>query len=317
MITLFVGDNQEYLAHAAKNHDPNAVLVDHDTWQTILQQRNSGTFYTSLSDLPKIDDHVSVCWELMQQANSIYYVEPTMWSDAGKDFSWTNQKTLLEYYLYSQIKSGKLVHGFNTDTYKNSAYLDLEAQRSTSSPVVWIGGCSVAHGIGVKKDQRFGHLIGQGLSRPAYHLTRGGSSVEWAADQLLRSDIQPIDVVIWGLTQEVRAPRAVNSLIDSWGDQTIFDVEYLMDETRFYKALVSVYQVINFCSKIGCQLLLLPTICSEKLIMNLIHRSELINLPYQAKFVDLGTDNIHPGPEQHRIWAEHCLNIINQHLAKV
>jgi hypothetical protein len=316
MITLFVGDNQEYLAHAAKKNNTAAVLIDHVNWQKILQQSNSGTFYTSLSDLPKIDDQISVCWELMQWADSINYVEPTTWSDADRNFSWTNQKTLLEYYLYLQKKSGKLVLGFDTNSYKDSPYLNLEAQRASPLPAVWIGGCSVPHGIGVEKNQRFGHLIEQGLDRPTYHLTRPGSSVEWAADQLLRSDIHPTDIVVWGLTQEVRAPRAVDLRIDSWGDQTAFDVEYLMDETRFYKALTSVYQVINFCSKIGCQLLLLPTICSEKLIMSLIHRPELISLPYQANFVDLGTDNVHPGPEQHRIWAEHCLNIINQHLAK-
>jgi hypothetical protein len=317
MITLFVGDNQEYLAHAAIKHSTDAILVDHFNWQKILQQTQSGTFYTSLSDLPKIDNHNSVCWKLMQQAHSIYYVEPTTWSDADKQFSWANQKTLLEYYLYLQTKLGKSVQGFDLGSYKNSAYLDLVEHRSSSLPAVWISGCSVAHGIGVEDYQRFGYLIGHDLKRPTYHLTKPGSSLEWAADQLLRSDIQPNDIVIWGLTQEVRAPKAVNARIDGWRDQTVFDVEYLMDETRFYKALTSVYQVINFCRKVGCQLLLLPIICSEKLIMNLIHQPELINLSYQTKFVDFGTDNVHPGPEQHRIWADYCLNIIDQHLAKV
>lgn len=311
MITLFVGDNQEYLAVAAKQHDSNAVLIEHNNWFQVLQQeKTTTTFYTSLGDLPKIDHEISVCWELLQLADVIHYIEPKVWSDATDKFNWSNQKNLLEYYLYLQKKAGKQVLGLNIEPYRYSSYLDLQAQRCSDQPLIWVAGCSVSHGIGVEPDERFGYLTGQHLQIPVCHLTRPGSSVEWAADQILRSDIRSTDTVIWGLTQEVRAPRAINGQIDSWGNQDLFDLDYLMDETRFYKAVTSVHQVINFCGKIGCQLFLLPLISSEKLIMALIHEHCLVALPYQAKFVDYGTDNIHPGPKQHQIWADICVDLI-------
>jgi len=315
MITLFVGDNGEYLADHAKLHDNTAFLIDFSNWKKILKNhspKDKFTAYTSLSDLPKIDRDISVLWELLKIADTIYYIPPDVWSDYSKNFSWANQKTLLEFYLYQCQISKKNVIGLDLEYYKNSDYLNLVDKRSNNDPSLWISGCSISHGVGVDKKERYGYLIGKSLNRPTSHLTQGGSSLEWQADQILRSDIRSSDIVIWGLTEENRSPLADNGQIISWPDDTIAHIEYRLHETRYYKAITSVFQVINFCDKIGCCLILLPIICTEKLQMNLLHLDCYIQTPYQVKFLDLGTDNLHPGARQHQFWADFCLDILSK-----
>ena len=315
MITLFVGDNVEYLANHAKSHDSNAFLIDFSNWKKILKNyspEDRFTAYTSLSDLPKIDEHISVLWELLKIAHTIYYVPPEVWSDHSKDFQWNEQQTLTEYYLYQQQLSGKEVHGLDLIHCQTSGYLELTDKRNNDDKLLWISGCSISHGIGVDTREKYGHLIGNTLSMTACYLTMPGSSLEWQADQILRSDIRKSDIVIWGLTNEKRAPIAKNGEVLSWPDDTIEDVEYRLHETRFYKAITSVFQVINFCKKIGCKLILLPIISSEKLQMSLIGQESYHQLPYQIKFLDLGSDGTHPGPKQHQFWTNFCLNILNE-----
>lgn len=312
MITLFIGDNDEYLNVVAQAHDASAFLVDFDNWKKIIDQKITKdiTIYTSLSDLPKITTDISVLWELIKISDTIYYRPPDNWSDYQKDFSWSGQKTLTEYYLYQAKIYGKNIVGMDQIQHQRSPYLVLENHRQSDEDSLWVAGCSISHGIGVNGSQKYGALLGQYLSRPTYHLTMGGSSLEWQADQILRSDIRKKDIVVWGLTQERRAPIAKNGQVLPWPDDTIEDVNYRLHETRYYKAITSVYQVINFCDKIQARLILLPLICSEKLTMDLIHHKDFYQPPYEHYFLDLGCDNLHPGPKQHQFWADFCLDII-------
>jgi hypothetical protein len=316
MITLFVGDNTEYLADQAKLHDPGAFLIDFSNWRKILKKHSPDdtfTAYVSLSDLPKIDKHISVLWELLKISDMIYYVSPTIWSDHNENFSWESQKTLTEYYLYQCQIFGKNVIGLNLEDYRHaSEYLVLADKRKNEHPTLWISGCSISHGVGVTPKEKYGYLIGKSISRPTSYLTESGSSLEWQADQILRSDIQKNDIVIWGLTSEKRAPRAQNGHVLSYGEDTIEDIDYRSHETRYYKAITSVFQVMNYCEKIGCELILMPIICSEKLQMDLMYQKCYHQTPYFVKFLDLGDDDLHPGTRQHRVWADFCLEILKR-----
>lgn len=313
MITLFVGDNDEGLSGRAKLTDPGAFLVNYRNWQKIVDQKHDKdiTIYTSLSDLPKINKDISVLWNLITVADKIFYYPPSRWSDDTGNFSWNSQKILTEYYLAQVTKSGKTVIGLDLDEYKNPLYLKLATNRTNDSRSLWIAGCSVSHGVGVDISQRYGEIIGHRLSIPTYHLTQGGSSLEWAADQILRSDIRSGDILVWGLTQETRAPFVRNGSVLGMNDN-LENIDYRLDETRYYKAITSVFQVINFCEKIGCRLILLPIICSEKLQMDILDQSVFYLVPHQIKFLDVGTDGTHPGPKQHQFWADFCLDIIKQ-----
>lgn len=311
MITLFVGDNDVALSTQAIAYDARAILVDESNWKAILQTKSDQniTIYTSLADLPKIDSKTFALWQIICVAHTIFYCPPSVWSDDTGTFAWSGQKCLTEYYLYMAQLSGRSVTGLNLDHYRVSPYLKLVQKRLDDRRSVWISGCSISHGVGVAEQERYGTIVGTTLNLPTYHLTRVGTSLEWAADQLLRSDIRSGDIVIWGLTEETRGPLARDGKILILDHSREFIAQRL-DETRYYKAITSVNQVVNITRKLGCQLILLPLICSEKLRMDLLHCPELLNLPYQTNYVDLGSDGLHPGPKQHKIYADFCLGLV-------
>ena len=298
-VTLFVGDNNDILAETAQKMDPKSWLIDHNNYKNFLLTKHNEdiTVYTSFSDLPKITSTGAVFFEILKKVDNIFYCPPIKWSDHSDNFTWNNNQTITEYFLYQISLMKNNVQGLTLDHYYN--YLELAELRKTEKKQLWVAGCSTAHGVGVGKHEKFGALISNKLDLEVSHLTKGGSSIEWATDQILRSDIRKNDIVVWGLTQEVRAPMAVNGRV---GRET--DPDILLNETSLYRAVTGVYQVVNFCKKISARLILLPIICSEQLQLRLLGLHEYHQSSYCRQFLDLGTDNIHPGPAQHQEWAD-------------
>ena len=306
-INLFVGDNNQELADNAKNYDLTAFLVDNKNYKKFLESNHSNqiTVYTSSADLPKITDTCSVFFDVLSKADAIFYCPPTKWSDATNKFSWNSQQRITEYYLHCINLEKNNVHGLDISLYAQSSYLNLIETRQTDSPCLWITGCSFSVGVGVELNQRYGQLIADKIGYPVYHLTESGASIEWSADQILRSDIQKGDIVVWGMTKEFRGPRALNGKVVRESNP-----DALLSETRLYKAITSVHQVVNFCRAVGCQLVMFPIITSENLRLMLDSINEYIQLPYHIGYLDLGNDGIHAGPLQHRTWANHVLKRI-------
>jgi hypothetical protein len=298
-ITLFVGDNDHTLAATAQKMDPKAWLIDYNNYKNFLltEHNEDITVYTSFSDLPKITSTSAVFFEILKKVDNIFYCPPIKWSDHSDNFIWNNNQIITEYFLYQIALIKNNVQGLTLDHYYN--YLELAELRKTEKKQLWVAGCSIAHGVGVDNHEKFGALISNKLELEVSYLTKGGSSIEWATDQILRSDIRKNDIVIWGLTQEVRAPLAVNGSVQWEKDPNI-----LLNETSLYRAVTGVHQVVNFCKKMSAQLMLLPIICSEQLQLQIHRLHEYHQLPYRTQFLDLGTDNIHPGPAQHQEWAD-------------
>jgi len=304
-ITIFVGDNDAGLATTAKKINPVAFLIDHKNYKVFLSTEYSTdiTGYTSFSDLPKITATDAVFFEVLKKADVIFYCPPATWSDHSGYFSWNSSQTITEYFLYHVKLIKNNVCGLDLNSYLHSGYLALTEFRQTVTKQLWVAGCSISHGVGVSADEKFGALISAKLNLPVSYLTKPGSSIEWAKDQILRSDLRKNDVVIWGLTQETRAPKAINTHVLAESNPII-----RLDETSLYRAVTSVHQVANFCKKISVQLILVPIICSEQLQLLIHDLDEYCQLPYQTQTLDKGTDNIHPGPIQHQVWANAICN---------
>jgi len=314
-LTLFVGDSGEYLADHARRHDSKSVLIDHNNFSQYLRSHDTNiTAYTSLADLPKIDQSSSVMHDLIHLASDVYYHEPMTWSDHTKVFDHWSSKRLLEYYLW-EVDRRK--HNLRTDldlrSWKDTLYLNQLPPRTTHDQILWIAGCSVSHGVGVNNDQRFGALLSQTLDRSVVWLTRSGSSIEFAADQILRSDIKADDIVIWGLTSEYRFCRwnSDKKKLDHHNPHSLETSDNRSMgtdlEQRLYISLRSVHSVINFCHKLSAKLIMLPILCTETLRLAL-HDCPVYHEPqYRPSWLDLGTDGIHPGPRQHQYWAEFLL----------
>lgn len=202
-------------------------------------------------------------------------------------------------------------------------------------PTLWISGCSITHGVGVAHNQRWGHLVGKHLGRPGRYLTSPGSSIEWAADQILRADIRHGDTLLWGLTSPSRFMYYNNDgelqhiLGIYYKNHPKFDsiisIERLADDNLAFKAVNYVNQVRNFLQKIGCRLVIgymLPGLDEHKKIMldnlsgpdffkafddppTIKTRANFLKTlgPSPEMFIDVGTDGAHPGPKQHQIYA--------------
>lgn len=320
-ITLFVGDCDSTVAEQATEFDSSAYLVDFSNYKKFLEQDNLDvTAYTSAADLPKITKTECVFYEVLKKADVIYYCPPATWSDHTDEFTLQNLQQLTEYFLYLLQREKNNVQGLDLSEYTNNSYLKLKSKRKSDDQAqLWIAGCSVTAGVGVNPDQRFAVLIAENFDGQFVDLAKAGSSIEFATDQILRSNIRNSDWVIWGLTSEYRA-----LIWDRKSDQgtslTSYTFDFkrtnkaddVVDETRLYKAVISYSQVENFCKKVGAHLIAVPIICSEALQLLLHDHDSYYQLPYMPCFLDLGSDNLHPGPKYHQ-WIAEQINHFIQH----
>lgn len=309
-INVFVGDNDQSLVKHATSFDPTAFLITTKNYELFLNTKHTSdiTVYTSFSDLPKIDSNNAPLFEILDKADYIFYRPPVTWSDDFGKFDWNSSKRITEWFLYCINSEKNNVNNLDLTEYQNSKYLELTNKRSNlESSVLWISGCSISHGVGVKESERYGELLSSEMTLPVTYLTKGGSSLKWQSDQILRSDIRKDDIVVWGLTQEVRTVKVVNGNVSSEHDPDI-----RLSELRLYDAVTEVHQVVNFCRKIQCRLILLPLISSEALNLLLVHLAEYTHLPYRTKTLDYGTDNLHPGPKTHQWYAKYALDKISK-----
>ena len=306
-ITLFVGDNNSELASTAKEYSSDAFLIHTRNYQEFFKtpHKKNITVYSSLSDLPNSNSH-AILYEIMLKADDIFYCPPKIWSDHSSQFQWHTQQKTTEYYLYDQLMQKKKVHGLDLTNYKDTFYLALVSTRPSTDKCLWIAGASIAAGDEIDKDKKFGEIISKKINIPAAYLTKQAASIEWTADQILRSDIQKDDIIIWELAIENRSPLVNNNNIKY--DK---NPEVLLHETRLYKAITSIYQVVNFCKKISCKLIIFPGSCSPNLKLLLTDCENYHHTLCQIGFIDYGRDNIHPGPKQHKYWADFCLNLLS------
>mgnify|MGYP003658523151 FL=1 len=309
MLKLFVGDITEELADNANLHGVS-ILATKQNYKKIIEQSKTKNIvvHTSFGDMDKTTKTESPFYTLLLAADSIEYCPPEKWSDHSDTYQLHSMQRITEYYLYDINLIKKNVTGLNLDHWTTDIkYLTLVDTRKTSGQNLWISGCSISHGVGVNLDQRYGQLLADSLQLPVSHLTLGGTSIEWAADQILRSDIQKNDILVWGLTSDYRATEwdSVKNTIKSINPYN-FDASesgslaLVSEETRLYKALSVINQVENFCNKIGVQLIVFPIISTESMRLHLSKNKSYFETPYQADYCDYGSDGSHPGPLQHQ-----------------
>ena len=324
-LKLFVGDCDEYLANEAKKYDSTAFLIDFGNYKKILKNNSkvkntSIVAYTSAADLPKITSSNSAFFDILNIAEEIYYCPPLVWSDANTDRELHSMQKITEYFLYEINNRKNNVNGLDLTHWKEEYnFLQLEDYPKSKDSNIWIAGCSITEGVGVDTEQRYGNLLAKSLDKSLVMLGRAGTSNEFAADQILRSDIKSTDIVIWGVTSEFRATEwnKISNDVHSinpynFEKSETGNLETLSLETRLYKSIISINQVINFCQKVGCSLYIFPIISSENLVLLLAQYEEFYMLPYKPDFIDKGTDNEHPGPKQHQWYADKMLKAIRK-----
>lgn len=328
-LTIFVGDINCHLSTVAKSHDASAWLLDHTNYKTINKSKlkNSTTVYTSLGDLPS---DLEIVYDVLSSADVIFYCPPQQWSDQ-KSVDIVDPGSSIQgltEILLALMPSSVQVNNF-VATYKDpNPVVDT---RKTKSKQMWVAGCSISHGVGVEADKKYGSLIAKHLNLPCSFLTRPGSAIDWAADQILRSDINKNDLVIWGVTSPERLTYIHNNqlleglTINSYDARPeykkIISPENLYSQQNIYKHFYALHQVINFCNKAGAKLFLVGILSGSNCFLTFLKsQKNYIHIPYKCtfdksnilmSFIDTGTDNSHPGPRQHSQYKD----IILQHIS--
>lgn len=305
---LFVGNTDHYLEEYAKKIHTNSTLIE----KKDLDHLDSiGAGYVSLGD-HDLDDFFTI----LDKASEIYYVPITTWDHE-------DTKRYTEIYL-SYFSHRKPIYNFSSTPIETNM-LDLADVRRTDNEQIWSVGCSISHGVGINNDQRWGQLVANDLNKDVSFLTASGSSLEWAADQILRSDIRKNDLVVWGLTGISRFSyydKEVKHVNQQYYEANpnndihyMINSKILVNDYVKYLGLKSIYSVINLSEKLGFRLILmyLPLNIQEHQFFVLEHLSKLKNFVYpQQDFVDIGTDNLHPGPLTHEMYAENILKFYKE-----
>ena len=334
MITILVGDITNHVCDAAKKLNPAARSLTKKT-----RSIANGTYHTSIGDF---SGSIKKFVNFLEQADIIIYSPPPLqWSDYnGVD---SNLQKETERYLIT-LKSFKFLNVLNIDHLllpQIDTFLKLSDIRKSDNKQLWIAGCSISHGVGVDLSQRYGNILSKKLNIPVSFLTYPGSSIEWAADQILRSDIKSGDIVVWGLTSFERysfyyglfdVDYSEHSTDDSMSDcilqinvmtydqcKKIHDLvprKAFLYQNAVYRAIINIFQVINYCKKIGA-CLYLAGVLSDLLhytvkIENYISLFTGSSYKFAKMLLDFGEDGIHPGPLTHEWYASKILEEIQK-----
>jgi hypothetical protein len=303
--------NKLYISHGKYKFDhQQSSLLDYKNYQRINDSTDDADYHTSFSDLAGMD--ISI---LFKNVKEIIVVDIDF-----TDLTYNTGRLLNEIY-----KNNLKVEFLGCKELDVYAINKVNQKRPHNKPVMWMAGCSITAGYGVAEHERYGKILSENLNTPEILLAKLGSSILYAADQLLRSDIRADDIVIWGLTNIPRVevcdntdfcPVPVTSYDFLEKSLQYWDLDYFSSPTQNLIHIRMILQVVNFCNKVGARLYLanmidttwIPVVFKD--YSNFINFSKEVNLIGFTKFMDLGTDGAHPGPEQHKEYAKKIFNLI-------
>lgn len=318
---LFVGDITDYLSNQAKKFDSQARLVTEETLPEFLLESN-GTYYASLGDFSIAK---SFC-QVLASSNEITYCPPpdSIWSDQdlAPDPRFSMETETKEHlYQWSYINR-RPVFGLDVPDFLDPVVDKMlkSGQRASDDKQIWNFGCSITVGVGVTDDQTYGQLLSKRLELPISKVAFEGSSIRWASDQILSSDIKQGDVVIWGLTSinrfgyflhDRRYYHVLASFLDDYPlMKDLFEPDILISPDLAYEALRSILTANNFCRKIGAHLIIVGVMPGYPLNKQIKQYENFIAT--DCKFKDLGSDGLHPGPQHHQFYTARVLDYMKQ-----
>lgn len=259
-----------------------------------------GVFYTSCKDL---DSNLDYFMKVCLKCDPVVYSPPEEWIDE-------QDKEITERYL-NLVYTQKEVKNWSLLT--DLVQLKLNDVRKTDAPQLWISGCSCSAAVGVKDDQRWGHLLSNKLKLKASFLAKDGSGIRYQVDQILCSDVRESDIVILQLTGLNRYDYFIGHLehlgINSFNVyppmECVFPSSRLTEIDLLEKTIRSFIKLKNFCDKVNAKLVIFNDWgIADRTVLDYLNSFEhFYQLPYDGEFIDLGTDGVHPGPKQHQAYA--------------
>lgn len=149
-------------------------------------------------------------YTVLTQAKEVIYCATNSWSSVELKYhtiGWINYvSTLRKVKMLRASMYGAGTIDFETTKFNKPEFLEPKQKRQIAGPQIWMAGCSFTNGHGLTdQNLRFGQLFADKLGLPVSFLTMNGASNQWAADQILKADIQEGDIVFWGITGIARS----------------------------------------------------------------------------------------------------------------
>lgn len=267
MLVIFVGDTGSTTEQYARSLHPNAKLINEHNHTNF-----DGIGYTSLGEFKNQKNF----FNLLDRATQLHYVPSDTWSDFRNGTSSLKQNTEnLLMFFYGR----KEVLGLEHLRYYNPECDSLVAQRQTTSPQLWVSGGTITHGEEIEIDHKYGSLLAVMLNMPVSFVCKNSADPDWCADQLLRSNIQSGDTVVWELTES----------------------------SNINQSLILIEQCVSTMQRIGCRLILvgLEDMNMVKYFFNLPNYMHLYGQfgTFFKAFPDKDSSTLWPGPITHKWYA--------------
>lgn len=302
--------NHLYVSHKDYVWKTNTKLIDASNCQKLIASSEEFDVHTSPEDLGYTNIH-----RVFSNAQKITFKE--------FDVSKYNFENFASY--------GRAVNEMSKFDVNFTLGNDLNQTndtRDTDSPVLWAAGCSITAGTGVSKEQAWPSLLAKSMNLPLVSLAKPSASIWYSVDQLMRSDLRPGDTVVLGITNVARieyskdwnfVPCTIAFYEGLDKSFKYWNIDYFESETQTLFASRSILQLINFCKKLEVKLYLINLLDINWIAPLFKHHPNFLDMTddinnngYFVKFVDVGSDNLHPGPKQHIKYAEKILNFIKE-----
>jgi hypothetical protein len=292
-----------------KSNFSNLALLNRKNLKFYQSSPNRYDLRTSLADLSlKLEEMES----FINSVEEIYLIDISLESLALLDNNYNNWNFMR---LVTEVKS-------QTYMFDKNLCKSHHIPR-TNNKTLYIAGCSISHGSGIKDHERYGEILAEKLGLPCIFLAMPGSSIAWQSDRILQADIRSNDIVVWGLTNLARVNIAdttdwrgypiANYTTSLDKSQRYFNLDYFESWTLYMSCIKQILQVENVCQKIGVDLCLANLLDTTVVPLLFRQQSNYVDCLEKWKpdhgvvtfdYIDLGNDNIHPGPGQHRVYAD-------------
>ena len=285
-------------------------LLNQDNYASVIKSRKVNDYHTSVEDLGL---KVNECKKLSNNCNVIKLLDVNTLS--SRDHPSYHSILALSELAGPSSELGKICI-----THQDSS----RGTRRTDNPVLWTAGCSWTSAFGVEDQERWGHLVADKLNVDEVNISKPGASIWDASDQILRADIRKDDTVVWGLTSTDRVEVVedgelrcftINGYIKLETEKQYYTLDFFDSTTQKAKYIKQMQQVINFCSKIGAKLHIVNFLETDGITIRYLTDTTVsyIDLSEESKIdnmIDLGTDDLHPGPKQHQEFAKEIIKVI-------
>jgi hypothetical protein len=281
----------------------NSSLITNKNYDKCIIN-NYADYHTTVSDL---DSNKII--ELVKQIDKVFFVEDFF----DKTSSIYSETIALLNYIQHFVP----IYNYNIDNkidFTNNKLIYTHPGK----PTLWVFGCSHSHGVGLASNElRYANIISRKLNMPLKLISQPGSSTNWSLRHCINANIRCDDIVVWQLTTPDRITlnnkKLAEVMLSNTSQQELIKV--YSDDQVFFEHLNLVNIGVRYLQSKKIKFVLTAILNNQRLFYNYLQEyTKYSEYCYAPNFnVDLGSDNLHFGPNSHANLATAILSHLEQH----